>query len=284
MEKRIDREFEGMLAPGQTGMAIWRNKKNQFVVVELHYTADPEKRGAEWKERTSAGMPRDEWEREYELSWETYEGTPVHGDYADKLHVWDRDQVPEIGLPIFRGWDSSGLSPAVVFFQLSGRRVTVLEEMAERACPAATFVPAVVEWSRRIFGSYSFIDICDPAGAIRSSSNMQSYFSIMVDNKLAPIEGALTLEARIGAVNRLLCTLWRGHPLIMLNPRCKLLRQALAGGYHIGKDGKPVKNEFSHIAEALQYGVSKVDWRLSYQSGGGTSSNVIPMPAYGKKR
>lgn len=282
MEKKIDKEFMPLVGQDTVGFSVWRNPGNQAVVVELHYTADPKKRDPEWRARESAGMPRADWDREYELAWETYEGTPMHKDYRDSLHVWERDRAPETGLPIIRGWDSSGLSPACVFIQLVGRRVTVLDELVRAECPAARFVPEVVEFSNRYYSSFTFLDFCDPAGAQRSATTTDSYFSIMIDNDLTPICGSIALAKRIGAVSRVLSSLYEGFPLLMLNPRCKILRQALGGGYQIGKDGKPVKNEFSHVAEALQYPLSSLDHKMLYRRQNG--SKPIPEPGYATRR
>ena len=61
----------------QTGLQIRRNAKNKFLVVHLHYTADPMKRSPEWKAEASAGMPPAKWEKEYEISWEALYGAKV---------------------------------------------------------------------------------------------------------------------------------------------------------------------------------------------------------------
>lgn len=87
------------------GIEIWKNKKNRFCVMEIHYSADPGKRAPEWKEVNSASIPRRDWLREYELSWETWEGLPVYADWDTKIHGNPKIIDPHLGLPLFRGWD-----------------------------------------------------------------------------------------------------------------------------------------------------------------------------------
>jgi len=40
------------------GMRAWKNKKNEFVVLACHYTADPEKRSDEWYQKATAGLEK----------------------------------------------------------------------------------------------------------------------------------------------------------------------------------------------------------------------------------
>ncbi len=54
----------------------------------------------------------------------------------------------------------------------------------------------------------------------------------------------------------------RSEPALLIHPRCTTLRKALAGKYQFARvqvsgderfHDKPLKNEYSHPAEALQY-------------------------------
>lgn len=67
------------------------------------------------------------------------------------------------------------------------------------------------------------------------------------------------LLSRLGAVDDFLMQLTEAGPALVLDPSCKVLARALAGGYRyaISSKGdrapKPDKNDFSHPADALQY-------------------------------
>ena len=87
------------------GVEVWRNPKNRFVCVDLHYTANPAKRGDAWKNAVKQSMPRRDFEMEYEKSWSTFEGQPVYGDFNKTLHVSQSTLKPEPGIPLLMGWD-----------------------------------------------------------------------------------------------------------------------------------------------------------------------------------
>jgi len=69
------------------GVEVWRNPKNRFVVCDLHYTADPAKRGEAWRTAIKESMPIRDFLMEYERSWQTFEGKPVYADFNRSIHV-----------------------------------------------------------------------------------------------------------------------------------------------------------------------------------------------------
>lgn len=60
-----------------TGLKIRRNPKNRFTIVTLHYTADPAKRSAAWKEEASSGMQPAQWAKEMEIDYTALFGQRV---------------------------------------------------------------------------------------------------------------------------------------------------------------------------------------------------------------
>jgi hypothetical protein len=70
------------------------------------------------------------------------------------------------------------------------------------------------------------------------------------------------LILRIGAVDACLNRAPGGRAGILISKKCKRLRKALSGGYYYKRlqvagekiyRNKPYKNNYSHVAEALQY-------------------------------
>ena len=76
------------------GMKFWKNAKNRFSVLMLHYTADPEKdpqrKGKEWFKNEQAGTPKATWLKEYEIDFATKSGKLIYGpefcDLDPKVH------------------------------------------------------------------------------------------------------------------------------------------------------------------------------------------------------
>jgi len=281
-------ELTNLLPPDSTGLRIWRNRSNGFAVIELHYSADPKKRAPEWRDDAARGLPQSEWDREYELSWDTHAGKPVYGkDFRSSTHIWLRDQSPEIGLPILRGWDF-GMTPACVIGQFIGRRLVILDEIVGVNIGAIRFVPEVVDFCGLHFGGYDFYDFVDPAGfSAGKESEETTCVDVMRRNRLAPIAGDVTYEKRLGAVLELLTRLDGGRPCLMVNPRCKILIAGFRGGYQypekvsprsVVRIDRPLKNAFSHPHDALQYLATRVR-TLSSMMGYGIRTK-IPNPSY----
>ena len=259
--------LESLLPEDPTGFRVWWNERNSFAVCSLHYHADPRKRDPSWRDEAKKGMPISDWDREYELNWETHSGRAVYGaDFNEGLHVARKPIEIVPGLPVLRGWDF-GLTPACVVLQLVGRRVNVLFELLGENLGAARFLPQVRAQQGLLYSTYEVFDFVDPAGFNRSESEEVSCVDIMVRAGLRPVAGEMTYEKRLGAVISLLTTLEGGRPLLVVSPRCPVVIAGFKGGYQYPDPGtrkavirmdRPLKNAFSHPHDALQYPCSKL--------------------------
>lgn len=79
------------LIHSQEGLTIRRNEKNRFVVIRLHYTADPDKRSEDWLTEAKAGMPESRFRKEYEIEWDALDGQKV---FPEILTYRNRIVVP----------------------------------------------------------------------------------------------------------------------------------------------------------------------------------------------
>jgi len=73
----------GELISPMPGVRAWHNAGNGFVVVEVHYTADPARRG-DWKYRASpkyGGLKSWRWRKEQEIEWDAKAGKLVFEQY-----------------------------------------------------------------------------------------------------------------------------------------------------------------------------------------------------------
>ena len=105
---------------------------------------------------------------------------------------------------------------------------------------------------------------CDPAGSQEAQTDEQTPFEIMhaagIPGEAAyhnndPIIRRESLDAPLGRMID-------GKPGIIFSPKCRVLRKAMMGGYCFKRmqlsgearfQEKPVKNKFSHVAEACEY-------------------------------
>ncbi len=250
------------------GVEVWRNPKNKFVIVDLHYTAHPGKRGKEWREAVKSSMPARDFEMEYEKSWQTYEGKPVYNDFNKNLHVVRGIIDPEPGIPLLLGWDF-GLTPACIIAQLVGRQLRVLNELIETNGGITKLAPEVWSLLKTQFFPWTtdadnkIFSYIDPAGFQRNQVDERTCAQAMREagfRKLYP--GPVDWESRKQAVEKFLTSMSRGQPsMIVSADGCPLLIEGFTGGYQYPAKNieieptkiRPLKNKFSHPHDGFQY-------------------------------
>lgn len=87
----------GALIQPMPGVRIWRNAANEFLVVETHYTADPNRRG-NWRHKASpkyGGLKSWRWRKEQEIEWDAMAGKLVFEQWQDHTHIVDSFEPPE---------------------------------------------------------------------------------------------------------------------------------------------------------------------------------------------
>ena len=249
------------------GLKCWVNPINGFQVLRLHYSADPAKRKPEWRLNEKKKYGVSEWNREYELIWESLEGKAVYGDFWQaEFHVSKKSLGWNPKLTVCRGWDF-GLYGACVFAQLFPHsRLFVLREAVSDDLAFERFVEEVSRLSSEWFPGANFVEFIDPTGRNRQGSTGRTYASILASKPLnarKTISGANDIPAREKGVNDFLRENIKGLPCYVVDPSCETLIKGFNGGYlYAFNKGtlreKPEKNFFSHIHDANQYLCSKV--------------------------
>lgn len=250
------------------GVDVWHNPRNDFFVIDLHYTANPDKRGSEFREALRRELPVRKFMMEYEKSWMTYEGRPVYEDFNENIHVILHEPKVWVGQPLLIGWDSSGLTPAAVFAQMQDQQLVVLGEIVAQGKGAENFCPMVashikLKWPQINDIATQTINWIDPAGLKKSETNERTYLSYIVQNGFKQVRpGPLTWEARKESVTEKLIGLTKGKPKIVFYEKaCPILVAGLKGGFRYPDKineaepdkPKPIKDIHSHPNDALQY-------------------------------
>lgn len=189
-------------------------------------------------------------------------GKPVYKDFDDLEHTMKESIRPPHGIHVLIGIDQ-GLSPAAAFtfIDLDGS-LCVFDEITTVDCSLKEFAEELL-WPR-IHSKYPWIKdnftcIIDPAAAQRSMNDAKAGLEILKEAGL-PIRLARSNNAtdRREAVIHYL----RLKNKFRLDPKCIVLRKGFISGYKYEEkksvDGKtykdkPMKNEFSHVHDALQY-------------------------------
>ena len=193
------------------------------------------------------------------------DGRPIFPEYNDEIHAATEVIEPIPGLPVYVGIDF-GLTPAATFAQFLpiGRWVFV-DEIVSTNMGAVRFSELLKDKMSKDFHGFTFMEITgDPAGEQRAQTDEQTPFDILlangVDASPAPTND---FTIRRESLARLLMRLAiDGKPSLIVSPKCRMLRKALAGAYKYrrlavaGEDkfaDKPDKGPYSHVAESAEY-------------------------------
>lgn len=250
------------------GLSIWKNPRNNFACVRLHYTADPAKRSEEWKKRAFFGMDAKAIQTEFEIGWETYAGEAVYGkEFNREIHVLPKRREPDPEYrTLIRGWDFAGNHSCVVIQYVRGQ-IFVVDEYANMGFNTRRIAKEVMEDCNLRYGSnFRYVEVCDPSGAWEGKTvEGRACFDVMRELGMDVHPGIQEPTRRIDSVMKYLVSMVKGKPALMLNPECKMLIDGFVGGYHYPeketqsqKRNKPEKNEYSHIHDGLQYACTRV--------------------------
>jgi len=249
-----------------TGIELWRNPKNQFVIYQIHYSADEKKQSEDYWARIKASMPIRQYLQEYELQWESFAGLPVYEDYNEEVHGVKGELLPQSGLPLLRGWDF-GLTPACVVAQLQGDVLVIMREFVAQNMSATKFVPMVLQHLKVLYPEWvdqkhDYRDYIDPAGYKRSETDMTSCANVLTSYKLNPFPGPVAFEPRRTSVEHFLTRRVKDSGCLQLSLQyCPVLARGFKGGYRYpdrmndieSMNPRPLKDEHSHPHDALQY-------------------------------
>lgn len=190
----------------------------------------------------------------------TRAGKPIYSDYVDTVHCKPFDLVR--GLPLEIGLDF-GRTPAATIGQRTAMGAwRVRYELCAFDMGVKRFGEELKRFIEERLPGFEIGTVTgDPAGNERDARD-ETVFDILrgVGITARPAntnEPSVRVEAVNGAFRRLV----NGEPGLIIHPECKMLRRACIDGYHYRKlkvageryDDKPDKNQWSHIAEALQY-------------------------------
>lgn len=280
------------------GLKIRKNKLNNFNSIKLHYSADPDRDpenpyGQDWYNREKPKYDAIRWNTEMELSRETYGGVGVFSsDFNPAIHVMDKEYKPDFDFPLLRGWDFGG-NQSVIICQWYKDCLYVIEEFPNMGYATRDVGARILEICAMRWPKANFIDITDPTGADRGRNDAtgRSNHDVMRELGFEDIQKGATnkIEPRIDAVLKLLISLKDGKPQLQINSKCHMTLTAFTGAYHyeekLKKNQKrpvPVKNEYSHIMDALQYVATRVK-TVNMRRGGAVKQLLARDTRYGFK-
>ena len=192
-------------------------------------------------------------------------GKPVYPEYNDDLHGVNILKPLE-GVDIDLAWDF-GLTPCVLITQTDAfGRLLVLREICSESMGLTGFIDNLVKpVLKKHYAGFNVNDsVGDPAGSQRAQTDETTCYEVL-EQKGIVSHGAETQAPlrRMDSVRQLLNSNVEGKPKILIDKTyCPILRDGFLGLYSFEKikigteeayKEKPLKNEYSHIHDALQY-------------------------------
>jgi hypothetical protein len=191
------------------------------------------------------------------------DGKAIFPQYVDATHCQEIEFLDHTDITI--GMDF-GLTPAAVILQRDPRGGWLAHrELVADSMGAYEFGQELKVLLVKHYPGVPITISGDPAGNQRAQTDERTVFEVLRRIGL-PVRATPNnnLEARLEAVRGPLNRMVGGVPGFRIHPRCTVLRKALAGGYCYRKikvsgterfAEQPSKNIFSHVADALQYGL-----------------------------
>lgn len=205
------------------------------------------------------------------LSFQPPDGTPVFGDFDYGTYVAKERLEPHEDLPIIRGHDLGPTSKnkACVIGQIDPRGVLLIfAEVLVEDIGIGTYIERVIEVTNQLFpGSHEIRDFTDPVAFDPSQTDHKSAADIAREYGIRFYPGEEKTQIRLEAVSKMMHRLsGDGVPGIYIDRRCEKLIQGFMGGYrykvtdveHKRFSMSPVKDEYSHVMDALQYLCTRV--------------------------
>ena len=248
--------------------------------MEIHFTADPDKRTPEWKARALNSMPDlQSFNREFMIDWTSTSGQPfyplMYRKFVEERTYYIRPQEITPNALVYRGFDFGFHRPACVFaHQASDGTVRVLREFCPKEIDVYEFRDAVRfisaelaevppkhkrarAWVERVANDgpwfpkgTKFLNFCGveakKISSITGDHGELNDFEVFEGGKVA----LNIVNQRVSAGTYILRNLQKdydGAPRLLIDPSCTTLIAGMCGGLTFGEGTKatPLDDEIA---------------------------------------
>lgn len=184
-------------------------------------------------------MTEEEYDREYECSFDSIIGKKIYPEYRADIHISDYSLHPDRPTTIHRGWDNTGLHPGIVLSWLNQQGQWLLfkefwwEDMGSKEA-----AESVITWCNlNLPPGCRYMDYADPAGKHRDGNKMSPHIYIAMKSeemgsRIHFIDGIQTWKVRRESVADKLRSLRNGQPSLLVDfEGCPLCIEGFSGGY-----------------------------------------------------
>ena len=168
------------------GIKYWKNPKNEFHILMLHYTADPnkdpERQGKEWYQNERRGTPKADWDKEMEIDFSSRAGKLIYGvefcDFKPSIHFINSFELDLQAAELLLGLDFGQNNPtaALVGAWTRDNILYIIDEYYKPALPSVS--------SREMFEQFSYLMSDDPEFIQKSLSQKRQAADIAFQIKV----------------------------------------------------------------------------------------------------
>jgi len=239
-----------VLLSAMPGMEYWQTV-DETHCLRIHYSADPMKSpeteaGREWiKAEKKRIKSQERWMREYEISYDTFEGLPVIHNWSEESHVrakkYDKRYGLVNGVDFGVGFAVAFLCQFVEFEDFNAKQLRFLDEVIKTNSNTYALADRIVEVIKgRYPEAWDYNDIrnyVDPAGhqqrETTSDKDLNTSIKIMQSRGLRCYSRKLGLSDSTEFMIGQFCeVLPNGEPSIVFHPRCEYGIKVFGGGLH----------------------------------------------------
>lgn len=192
-------------------------------------------------------------------------GKPVHPRYVDSVHCQDITFTPDKNKPIILGFDF-GRTPACAFLQQTNfNRWVLFDEFLAEDLSAVDFAPQLKHYLEANYPGHKFKGWGDPSGDNKGQGTDDTPFKIVRAAGIPcyPTQSNKPTLRRAALEKPMTELCMDGKPRFIILPKARMARKGLQGGFCYRRvmvsgekyTDEPDKNEYSHIVEALEYGM-----------------------------
>lgn len=266
------------------GMDYWKTNAG-FDCLRVHYSACIDKdpctaTGKRWYDNEKLGTQPDDWEREYEINYDTFKGRPVIGNWSREVFV--KPVTYDYRLPLLTSVDFGSQTSVAFFAQLAhldggnAKQLRFLSEIVLKGQNANTpnLARMIVQMIQGMYmiswENANMRCFPDPAGhqnrETTSDSSQTNSIQILQNHGIRCTSKMLGIVESTQIVKAAFAMFYpTGEPAISMHPRCEYLIRVVGGGWHYPDkefdagvhQGKPEKDgEFDHGGDTLRHMVA----------------------------
>jgi len=191
------------------------------------------------------------------------DGRAYYEGYLESIHK--RSLSYTQGFPLHCGWDFGYNHPAFIVTQYVPPHWNILWEIMGNNMSINTFADSIVlPLLSQKFPDATSIHYGDPACNQRNDKSEQTTFQILLSKGILIHSKPSEYRLRKEIIDRLLNSLTKGVPHLLVNTQCEILNDGFLGGYHypmydgqkqfVDKYSRPFHDDYySHICNSLEY-------------------------------